>query len=69
MVTQGSQEKQEVKTSLGFTVRIYLQKEPSEMAQPAVTLDAPYQGMKELNVMGCRPPSTGTLWHNTPTPK
>lgn len=50
MVTQGSQEKLEVKTSLGSTVRIYLQTKPNEMAQPAATLDAQYQGMKELNL-------------------
>lgn len=68
MVTQGSQEKLEVKTSLSSTVRIYLQKKPSEMAQPAATFGAQYQGMKELNLTRCPLPSTGTLWHTHPHP-
>lgn len=60
MVTQESQEKLEVKTSLGSTVRIYLQKEPSETAQPVATLGAPYEEMKELNLTDCPP---AFHWH------
>lgn len=67
MVTQESQESLEFKPGLGFTLRISLKKEPSEMASLAAKHGDQHRGRRDLPFTLCPLPSTGALWHS-PSP-